>query len=54
MKSLWQRGKRRIRGRGEKELLKLRIEGALWHSSVEAGVWNYVLLKERRANHQLL
>ncbi len=32
------RGKRRVIGRWGKELMKLRIEGALWHSSVKAGV----------------
>jgi hypothetical protein len=26
----------------------------LWYSSVDAGVWNYVLLKERITNYQLL
>jgi hypothetical protein len=35
------------RKEGGKELMKLRIEGTLWRSSVEAGVWNYVLLEER-------
>jgi hypothetical protein len=41
------------RKRGE-ELMKLGIEGTLSQSFVEASVWNYVLMKERRTNHQLL